>query len=293
MILPAMMLAAAVMLISGCVRRPGGVLSDDDMAPVLADMQLAEAYMRQNGSDDNMREALLLGVLDKYGISREEYDSTMNWYARNADDYAKLDEQVAKELVKRRREIGRMGGAAGGGEEEADDMWPYKRMAVFSELSGSDILPFSLPVNDVKPGMTVTWKMKCRSTSDMNMLLGVEYDDGAVASLVRPMHGTRRMEVTLQTDTARKVTRVFGHLAAERRGQLPIWVDSISLSAQPLDSTQYYKIYSQRLLMRPSRRRPASLRLNDSIAADNQKMQVSSSMPAMVRQPRTFHDKTR
>ncbi len=41
------------------------------------------------------------------------------------------------------------------------------------------------------------------------------------------------------------MNRIFGYLMADRRADLPLWLDSIALGHQPVDSTQYFKISSQ------------------------------------------------
>ena len=64
---------AVALLLGSCVKRPDKVLSDEDMAPIIADMELAEAYAQANPgviSDQEKREQLIDGVLKKHGVSR-------------------------------------------------------------------------------------------------------------------------------------------------------------------------------------------------------------------------------
>ena len=91
------LLAGTVMAMSAaCVRRPDGVLSDKDMVSLVADMELAEAYVQtgSRGAGEEERAALVDYVIKKHGLTREEFDTTMAWYGRNVDAYYDLCESV-------------------------------------------------------------------------------------------------------------------------------------------------------------------------------------------------------
>ena len=72
--------ALVALVFASCVKRPKGVLSDSDMVPVLADLQIAEAYMQtqpHEGGVAETRARLLAWTLEKHGIDRADFDSTM------------------------------------------------------------------------------------------------------------------------------------------------------------------------------------------------------------------------
>lgn len=264
--------ALALLSVMSCVRRPKGVLSDKEMAPVIADMELAESYLQtqfSTNSGSDVRERIIAGVLDKHGISREEFDSTMSWYGHNIDAYYKLDNQVNRELAARRKQITKKGGNAA--NKSVADLWPYKRTAVIMEQSGSMTMPFSLTETNIKPGSKVLWRMKLRNSADATLLLGIQYANGMITYQSRPISGNKRLEMSLQTDTALKVVRVFGNLAVKRPTELPLWIDSIFLETEPLDTTLYYQMQSQRQLTRPVRPRPVTEpEKSDSIVIDDE-----------------------
>lgn len=254
------LLAIAVVMAGGCVRRPKKVLSNSKMAAVVADMELAEAYIQtQPGGEFGNRELkaeMTAGVLKRHGVTREEFDSTMNWYGRNIDEYYKLDDEVNRQLAKRQKELAKAGGGVVEQQTAIDDMWPYKRTAVIWEGSGSSVLEFSVPTSDLEKGASMEWSMKLRQPVESSILLGVEYDDGAVAYVNRGTSGQKKPEVSIQTDTARQVSRIFGHFSVRNINELPVFMDSIILRPVPLDSTRYYLINSQRLIGKPSRPKP-------------------------------------
>lgn len=126
-------LASVALLGSSCIRRPDGVLSDKKMAPVIADLELVEAYMQTQRStgDDDRRAATVDRIISDHGLTRAEFDTTMAWYGRNIDNYYELCSMVEKELARRRQKVS--GGKSM--EMESSDLWPYSRQSLLSRLS--------------------------------------------------------------------------------------------------------------------------------------------------------------
>lgn len=228
--------------LGSCVKRPDMVLSDKDMAPVVADYELARAYDRVStgGRDGFSEEEILLSVLEKHGIKRAVYDSTMSWYGRNPDKYYELCELVEKDLFRKKNRY-----AGKSSDVEADDLWPYGRMMVFSDLAASDGMSFSIQSSELEPGQRLRLKMRFNSRAEGSALMGVEYENGTKSYTALKL-SDRKLEMNLQTDTAQMVRRIFGNVMLDPAARLPIWADSISLAAFPLDSLEYYKINSQR-----------------------------------------------
>lgn len=248
LILPLLLISLAL---ASCVKRPSGVLSDKKMTKVVADMELADAYIKSNPSGDvgSKSEAIEAYVLEKHGVSRAEYDSTMAWYARNVDDYYQFCNLVDKELRLRRSKI------SGASLSDTPDLWPYSRQAVISALSGSNALEFDFPSNDVEAGERVKFKFRINKPAFGSAILGVEYEDGLMSFSTRSLSSTKKLDITLQTDTAKKVTRIFGHMLLRDKNVLPLWLDSISLTKLPFDSMEYYNMYGQRAYKFPVKRR--------------------------------------
>ncbi len=241
------------MLAVGCNKRPNGVLSDKDMVALMADMQVAEAYLQSHSapgySSDSIRDSAVQWVLDRRGLTRAEFDSTMTWYGKNLDEYRDLFAKADKELLKRQKQIP--------GEVEEilnfSDLWSYSRHALISENGSSNSLTFSIPAEQLEKGDKIQWKMRLNGSPALNMLLGVDYENGSSAYSYQNNNGSK-VDLTLQTDSAVNVTRIFGYVRVKEDRYLPVWIDSISLQSTPLDSTQYYRIHSQRKMGKPIRK---------------------------------------
>lgn len=252
--------AAGVALLTGCVRRPDGVLSDSEMAKVVADLTLAEAYLKTSpdgrGSVET-REEMINYIIDKHGLSREEFDTTMAWYGRNIDEYYELLDNVDKEIARRKTKM--VGGAS---QVETNDLWPYSRMTIVSPLGSTDGMSFSFPAGDLTPGQRLQLRMRLATQSRGNLLFGVEYDNGVKAYAFSTLRG-KKVDIQFQTDTAYAVTRIFGNMTLEETDGRPLWVDSIYLTTLPYDSLEYYRKHSQRVWREPVSRRVNPNKLED------------------------------
>lgn len=256
---------AVALLFAGasCIRRPEGVASDRKMASVLADIELSRAVIQStlSSADDSRSEAMLAYILESHGLTRAEYDSTMAWYGRNTDAYYELCDLADKELEKKRRKMERASDVS----VEQSDLWPYSRMIRFSTRSESDGLTFSVPANGLDKGGRIRFKMRFNNTASGNATLGVEYADGSMQYVVRRMTEMPRVELTLQTDSGRVVSRISGDIRFNDLERKTVWADSVSLAALPFDSTSYYMITRQKEYSRPSRRKKPSPAQPDSL----------------------------
>lgn len=250
-IFSSMALACTFILLPSCGGRPEGVLSDDKMVSVMADMELAEAYLQTQGGSrqPEARGALTEDIFRRNGITQAEFDSTMSWYASHSDRYQELYARTEKELKKRRL---RNKGLSDPGVA-ASDMWPYGRMAMFS-TTGIPSLGFSVAASDMQKGDRLTFLMRMQTASKVSTVFGVEYEDGSVGYTSAEYPQTNRLELLFQTDTAKVVKRIFGNLTLEEKGDLPVWGDSITLSRVPLDSNEYYLVNRQKIFNPPVRK---------------------------------------
>ncbi|MDL2303290.1 DUF4296 domain-containing protein [Dysgonomonas sp. OttesenSCG-928-D17] len=90
----------ALLLLGSCSRRPSYVLSENKMAEVLYDIQIAQAiYNRSSEFGTNeKKDALVEGVLRKHKVSQAELDSSLLWYSDNIAYYEAINDSVASRL---------------------------------------------------------------------------------------------------------------------------------------------------------------------------------------------------
>lgn len=228
----------AVAIFASCSGRPSDVLSDSEMEDLLTDLQLAGAYSNRNVaySSDTMRMMLVNYVLDKHGVSQEQLDSTLSWYARNMDDYDKVLDKVDKRLAALQKSS-----ASGVEDLNSDNLWPYLPHVIVTEEGRNNGMSFNISSSDIETGGVVRWEMRFTPTPRLSVLLGVEYDNGKKEYVEKLVMGNKKLALELQTDSSLSVNRVFGNLAVVDSNNLPVWVDSISVIALPLTRVTYYR----------------------------------------------------
>lgn len=226
-----------VSLLVACGGRPKGVVSEKKMVDLLVDMELTEAYMNTQGSVSN-EERIEMGrrVMEAHGVSEEEVDTTLAWYGRNMDDYSKLFDKVDAEINRKKAKYTEVEGLK---KQEADNLWPYSQHLVISPLSGQQSFVFSLSDIDVKNGSKFTFSFYLPNPVSLKGILGVEYSDGYGESSVSNLSSRKKIEMTLQSDTAKKIERLYGILELKELTKNPIYLDSLELRVLPLDSVEY------------------------------------------------------
>ena len=98
----------ALSVAASCIDRPDCVLDEPQMVDVLVDVHRAEGLLdlqdqqaqRPVESDQFQRE-VIAAVLQKHGVSREQYDSSLMWYAQHLNlltrVYGHVDERLKEE----------------------------------------------------------------------------------------------------------------------------------------------------------------------------------------------------
>ncbi|MDE5713482.1 MAG: DUF4296 domain-containing protein, partial [Muribaculaceae bacterium] len=228
-------------LTSGCDDRPKEVLSEKKMVRLMADMQLAEAYVNMSGqpsSRGDYRLEMGRSVLAAHGVTQEQLDTTLAWYGRNLDDYSELYAKVDKEILSRKKKLLNMTDEELE-MEESDILWKYGKNGVISKLGNTDSWIFSVSDPDLQKGDRLQWSMHITSPVQVNGVLGVEYDDGSSDASSSVFIGRNKLELTCQTDTGKTVKRVYGTMRAKDESYLPLYADSISVVRLPYDSMEY------------------------------------------------------
>ena len=241
--------AILALIAGGCSKRPKGILSEDKMAAVMADIQIAEAYDRSGDAHDYLkgkdREILGRGILMHHGVTPEEMDSTLAWYGRNMDEYPKLYKKIDAELNKRQLKYARAAGESDN-EGSAADLWPYSRHFVVDKNSLTNGIVASIPAIDLQPGSKITWKMSVDGASSRNLTIGVDYSDGSSEIYKQTNRGFEKsVEVSLQTDSLLEVSRIFA-IADFEFSNPRVLIDSVQLNHLPFSRDDYAKHGFQR-----------------------------------------------
>ena len=282
------LLLTIVMALVSCDRTPSGVMSVNKMADLIADLQLADAYIDSHISEfnsDSSKQVIKQSVFKKHGITQQDYDSSLVWYAHNMEDYikahdkaiGKLKEQYdkldrggngeSKELTiseggkaiheagvpqnvakSRTKRLQKIGSAAG----DTIDLWTGKRGYMLAQGAKRGFITFDVqPDADYKPGDRYQLAyFLTRGNNEFKVSMNVDYTDGATSQIARGTNSDGWVIIDVQSDTARHVRRIYGYVSYDiKRGQTA-YVDSLMLLRSRMNKTNYGFINAQRLYER-------------------------------------------
>ena len=238
-------------LFSGCHKKKSDVLTDRKMIDLMVDMELGEAYIQQYSADENdqLRSKVFAGILKKHGLTQAQFDSTMNAYGRNIDHYQELYKEVDKVLEKKQKAVT---GLTANQTQNINDIWPFTKYTLIDNRSEAEGINFSFTPEPLNRGSRLEWSFRISGSQEGELMICVEYDKGAMSYVSQSLYGNEKSGITLQTDSARDIKRIFGYLVLNESRIQSIRIDSISLTHQPLDSMQYYRYRGQRKYYAPT-----------------------------------------
>lgn len=250
----------STLLFASCSRTPDNVLSKGDMADLLVDLQLATAVANQNPEKyptDSMKQLLKQSVFEKHHITEAEFDTSLMWYGHNLDTYTEVYDDVIAQLQKREQkavEESRKAGEQATLAGDSVDIWTLPHRQIFNkrQIGQYAMLAFSIPADDnTKAGDRYEWNMRLYNGSEAaEAVLGVDYAGGGSEYQVRTVPMDERTRIILQSDSTKKVIRVFGHMVYNLKRDNTLFADSLSLYRTRMDDEQYNNHGFQRTIKR-------------------------------------------
>ena len=241
--------ALGILVSSACSRRPKEVLSDEQTAALLADLHIADSYGTFNAGgqtdisvadNDSLRKILRQSVLSAHGVTEAQLDTTLGWYGHNLDKYEEMYEKVPEYIDEKKLMLAEKNAKSG----KSTSLWPYgNRQRIATGKNRATLVPFEINGNNIPKGGKLMWDAKAINMFEpVDMFLAAEYADGSFNYVQRTLIGGGRQSVTLQSDSSRKVSKVWGYLRVKQPQTLIL--DSISMKAAPLNTTTYYEYRS-------------------------------------------------
>lgn len=98
---------AAILLFTACDRRPSDVMDKRQMAEVLTDVHIAESAVAQSEWKSSKAHKQLYGnsVFEKHGITKEDFDRSVEWYALHPEKYVAVYDIVEENLDSLEKDI--------------------------------------------------------------------------------------------------------------------------------------------------------------------------------------------
>ena len=278
------------LLLASCGRTPRGVISKNGMADLIADLQLADAYIDSHPNDfidDSSKLVLKQSIFKKHGITQQEYDSSLVWYAHNMDDYIRAYDQAIGKLKARYDKLDKgekegllpvdmeTDGPIKKGPKHAvepmlrNDKHPKRNLNTDTKNDSADLwqgpryymltLGFKrgfitfdvMPDANKQPGdrYQLSYKLT-RGGNEFKVSLNLDYTDGSTAQITRGTNSDGWITVDVQSDTARQVRRIYGYVSYDMKRGHSAHVDSLMLMRTRFNKGNYGFINAQRLMER-------------------------------------------
>ena len=162
-------------VVASCIDRPDIVLDEEQMIDLLVDVHRAEGLLEMQqqqgvgfGTDlDIYQKEVIASVLQKHGVSRSRYDSSLMWYAQHLKlltrVYGHVDERLKEEhemwslqVTETRDFVSSMAG-------DSVDLWTLREHLILDSRRYSDILFWEIPSDsNFVDGDTLRWRFTVR-----------------------------------------------------------------------------------------------------------------------------------
>ena len=279
---------ALLIILGSCGKQPRGVMSINEMADLITDLQLADSYIESHLSEfptDSSRMVVKQSVFMKHGITQEDYDSSLVWYAHNMEDYTKAYDKAIGQLKKRYDKLDKNGNNSNGhaselivagepthnpvpaptavqhggikklghdAQSDSIDLWKGSRSYMLNQGNRRGFITFDLTPDAGKrrgDRYQLAYKLS-RGGNAFKVSLNVDYTDGATSQITRGTNSDGWVAIDIQSDTARQVRRIYGYVSYDiKRGHVA-YVDSLMLMRTHLSKSNYGFINAQRLFER-------------------------------------------
>lgn len=237
-------LSASILLLTAC-EVPLGVASKKEMAKILADVHLAEATVGQKYSynDNSTKRAYFESVFAKHGITRDDFNASLEWYARHPRVFTEVYADVVRRLEHTRADVDNYKFHP---EEnpvfrhviDSLDIWT-RPQSLRTTAANHDSLRFELTDTTLFGiGEKYIWLFRQRAERDSTtraayLKLFVDYDKGFADSIVYRLAdstATYAYKVHLNTCDTLSIKRLRGFFLATDGDTLPtVKIDSVRL----------------------------------------------------------------
>lgn len=247
-------------LLYSCNDAPSYVIAEDDMVSLLVDVHKGEAVTEIDGGhyyNDSLKKMLKQSVFIKHGITQEQFDTSLVWYAHNMDKYIEVYDKVIKTLEEEDKAIVAEAKASGRATPMAAgdsvNLWTKEDIRIFSSNKGYGELTFDILADaNFKKGDNYQIAFRLlNNQKELNLFLGVDYRDGSTSYITKVADAEGWTKLSLQTDSARIPRRVYGYVDRQMlNAKEVIFLDSISFVRKRLNKDNYSPYHMQKMLER-------------------------------------------
>jgi len=239
------LLAAIILLLSACDRRPKGVLNQNDMTIVLTEMHKTDASLMERGLTYNHysdKAPYYKFIFKKYKITQAKFDSSLVWYSKNPRVFGNIYTKVLANLTELQKEV------KNGKYHPVDTLdltkmrtsiWNKRIKYLLTKDSTRTHLNFDIPESNFMLGDVYELKFLQRiapvdSSKNQRIILRINYANGkadSVSGIAYHDSILRRYTIRLHAYRRLKIKSISGELLGSKtyKGKMNSLTDSISL----------------------------------------------------------------
>ena len=264
-----------LILLSGCGMRPWGILSRSEMVAVLLDVHIAEAAMKvvDTSAKRIEKQEYYNTVFAKHNTTKEQFDKSLDWYARHPKVLVEIYDDVKKEAERLQDRVEAYEFHPDDKPSQKDsiaefDLWHWERDRLLTLGEDSvipiDSLHFSITDSNYfykSESLQLYLKMRVYSPDTVEFATRViyHYSDSLVDTLQYESLADsicRRYRFTQNIPSFRNIDSLFIEL-----------VDSVrTIESIKIDSVELNRTYNRFLYPMNSEVRKEIRQANDSIA---------------------------
>lgn len=236
-----------VALLCSCNSTPEGVLPQEKMAELLADIHIGESVVeveRTKFYSDSLKKTVKQSILVDHNVTQAELDSSFAWYGRNIEEYIAVYNRVIEILENDLNELGsgiQEKVATISNDEDSTNCWQGVNRYIINSNSASQYITFTLPQNaNTERGDFYTWNIKLiNNISPIKWGIFADYADGSSEYLNATALNEGWNNIKLITDSTKTVNKVYGYIYVNPKGSEEVHIDSISLVKMHVNRNVY------------------------------------------------------
>lgn len=242
-----------ITLFSNCSSTPDEVLPQEKMAQLLADIHIGESIVdaeRTKYYNDSLKKTVKQSILIKHGVSQAQLDTSFAWYGHNIEEYIAVYDRVIEILDNDIKALGYSKDEQLNISFEGDSVntWQGVNHYSFNINTPSEFISFNLSKDRYwENGDYYTWRLKlANNISQIKWGIAADYNDGSSEFINAKISNEGWNEITLITDSTKTLNRVYGYIHAKAIDNENIYLDSLSLVRQRVNSTIYRQRFTQK-----------------------------------------------
>lgn len=231
-----------------CNNRPDGIVNHQKMVNFLTDLHKLDGALSVKGyADSQNRENIYYynALLEEYGITKAEFDSSLVWYTKNPKKFDKIYNEVIEYLnvedsLQKQRTLAFEDSILNAVKQT--DIWKKSRKFAFNNDSTLNRIEFDIDSAELFSQDIYELKFLHRiapsdSSTNQHAVLRIHYENGFTDSVFTKTHNDsilRRYNLHLVARHKHKIVRLTGSIlgSSSFKGIQNAFVDSISLTRE-------------------------------------------------------------